>query len=105
MLFLSQRLERGIESRAQVRAAGPDRTWPQPAQNVDDSPEVLRERAPDHPATGEYHDRHAVGGVGSQGTDQALGRIDRHRKPIRDGILCADAPADVDQECHVVSRW
>ena len=105
MLFLSQRLERGIESRAQVRAARPDRAWPQPVQNVDDRPEVLRERVPDHPATGEYHDRHAVGGVGSQGADQALGRIDRHRKPIRDGILRAHAPADVDQECHVVSRW
>ena len=74
-------------------------------QNVDDSPEVLRERIADHPATGEDHDRHAVGGVGSQALHQALGRIDRHRQPIRDGILRAHAPADVDQECHVVSRW
>jgi hypothetical protein len=96
MLFLSERLERDIEPRAQVRAARLDRPWLQQAQNIDDRPEVLRERVTDHSTTGEYDNRHAVGRVGSKGAHEALGRIDRHRQSIRDRVLRAHAPADVD---------
>ena len=103
-ILVSERVDGHVKTRAQVGAARLNIPRSKLPERLRGRPEVLGQGTAEPAAPGEGHHRGAVARVFPERPDQAFGRLNRHAKPVGNGILGPHAPARVHQEDDVVPR-
>ncbi len=104
MILVVEGPDRRVERGAEVGPAGLDVAGAEPSEDLARRLEVRGQGTADHPTAGEGDHAGPVPLHARQRLEQARAGLDGHTQTVGHGVLGRHAPADVDEQDHVMPR-